>query len=288
MKPTILDELGLSAKPTKTPWFLRFAVAKKPKEMAATVGLATIYRLLFAGILLALPGEGVQAQCEVQIPCYENTEFGDATNKADCDRILQEALEKIKKRGEEISKAWAAARRCDERYEEELKMNNLVHEGALIADELQADNIFYECLGISALVGGGAYEGANLAIQKIRGGITTTVRIGTAALGTVITIGVFAACKSTRDDTLQSSIDLANAEKKQADKMSLTKRDECRITTDYARAKRRYDRWIGGRYPSGKGYRYNIGNYRRAINRANADHEKCLALFPSGDCGTTD
>ena len=51
--------------------------AKKLKEMAATAGFATIYGLLFAGILLApLPSGKVQAQCaefdpnDCAHPCY--------------------------------------------------------------------------------------------------------------------------------------------------------------------------------------------------------------------------
>ena len=52
MKPTILGELGFSAKPTKSPWFLRFAPTVKPKEIAATAGIGTICALLIAGIFL--------------------------------------------------------------------------------------------------------------------------------------------------------------------------------------------------------------------------------------------
>ena len=45
------DELGLSAKPTKTPWFLRFAGSVKPKEMAATAGLGAIAGIAVDGLL---------------------------------------------------------------------------------------------------------------------------------------------------------------------------------------------------------------------------------------------
>ncbi len=58
-------------------------------------------------------------------------------------------------------------------------------------------------------------------------------RIGTFALGTVVSAGVFAACRSLRNDTGQSAVDAANKEKELADKMSLTKRDNCREDTNY-------------------------------------------------------
>ena len=118
------DELGLLAKPTKTPWFLRFAGAVKPKEMAATAGLATIYGLLFAGIFLAplLPHLAAQSNSPTNNSptnsvhrdvYYNNNEFRDATSKADCDRILQKVLEDIEKKTKEINAAYKAAKRCD-------------------------------------------------------------------------------------------------------------------------------------------------------------------------------
>ena len=46
-------KLGLSAKPTKTPWHVRFAPgAMKLKEIVTTSGIAVLYGLLFAGIFL--------------------------------------------------------------------------------------------------------------------------------------------------------------------------------------------------------------------------------------------
>ena len=271
----------------KTPWHLRFAGAI----------------LAVAGIFLSpLPSGKIQAQCaefdpnDCLNPCYvpppppryDNDEFDAANSREDCDRILQEVLDAIEETNKEINDAWKAAEYCDTRYGQEMEMNETRLQGAMASAELEADNILYECLGISALVGGGAYKGSRWTMQRIRGGLTATVRVGTAALGTVVTIGVFAACKSTRDDTLQSLIDAANKEKELADKMSLSKRDNCRITTNYRNVKRRYSLWRGGRYPSGKGYRYRTGGYRNAKAAANADHAKCLALFPSGDCSTTD
>ncbi len=280
-------EEKMSNSSTKTPWYLRFApCALKLKGIAATAGIGTIYGLLFAGLLLApLPSGKVQAQCKVQIPCYDNLEFGDATSKADCDRILQEVLKKIEDQGDAINDAYDAAIRCDTRYTEELKMNNLVHLGAMARGALQADEIMWECLGIGGLAGGtAAGVSRNLSI-RIRGSTVAIGRIGSGIIGLVVSIGAFGICKTLRDDTLQSAIDVANKTKEHADEVALMKRDNCRKDTNYARAIRNRDNWNGGRYPSGKGYRYNIGNYRRAINAAKADHAKCLAHFTYGDCG---
>ena len=82
-----------TAKPTEASWFLRFA-----GDILAV-----------AGILLALPGGEVQAQSaeydpnDCANPCYvlspfHNEEFDAANSRADCDRILQEVLKKIKKK----------------------------------------------------------------------------------------------------------------------------------------------------------------------------------------------
>ena len=116
----------------KTPWHLRFGENWKTAAAAVVVGIA----------LLASPSEEVQAQCEVQILCYDNLEFGDATSKANCDRILQEGLDKIKDKGVEIRNKWKAAKYCDTRYADDLKMNNLRHQGALISAELQGRQYF--------------------------------------------------------------------------------------------------------------------------------------------------
>ena len=255
----------------KTPWHLRFAGAI----------------LAVAGILLALPGGEVQAQCEDQIPCYDNTEFGDATSKADCDRILQEVLAKIEQTNEKINDAWEAAKKCDKDYDESLKTNNLNYNRTLAEDRATVKSIFLTCMGLG--VGGASAGTAVTSVKKvtwtIRGGLTVVVRLGSAAIGTVVTIGATAYCISLRNSTAESLRETRDAIKEDADARALRARDTCRRTTNYARVKRRYDNWKGGRYPSGKGYRYNPGNYRRAINSANADHAKCLAHFTYGDCG---
>ena len=79
-------EEKMSNSSNKTPWHLRFGGNWKTAAAAVVVGIA----------LLASPSEEVQAQCEVQIPCYDNAEFGDATSKADCDRILKEVLRRLR------------------------------------------------------------------------------------------------------------------------------------------------------------------------------------------------
>ena len=259
----------------KTPWFLRFAGKLKTAATAVIVGIA----------LLALPGEEVQAQCENQVPCYDNTEFGDATSKADCDRILQKVLKKIKKQNNDITAAYDAAKYCDTRYNQELEMNDLRHRGELARGVLTTDEIFWECMGLGGILGSGAARASTRWTISIRGSTVAIGRVGSGLIGLVVGFSTYKICKELRESTAQSVIDAANKEKELADEMSLTKRDECRRTTNYERAIRKRDNWIGGRYPSGKGYLYNIGNHRRAINGANADHAKCLAHFTYGDCG---
>ena len=292
MKPTILDALGLSAKPTKTPW--RFAPTVKPKEMAATTGLATLYGLLFANLLFAplLPHLAAQSNSPTNnAPTnsvhrdvfYSNPEFRDANSREDCDRILQEVLEKIKNTTDEIDKNWKAAERCDTRYAEELTDNDLAHRRAMAQAVKDARDLFWECMGFGATAAGGTTT-VGWIVTKIKRATVTVTRFGVAAgAGVVVGIGVFIACKETREDTVQSLIDVANKTKEHDDKVSLTKRDECREDTNYARVKRRYDNWHRRR-----GGKRDDGGSRKAISRANADHAKCLALFPSGDCGVNE
>ena len=270
--------------------------AKKPKEMAATAGVAVIYGLLFAGLLFAplLPHLASQSNSPTNNSptnsvhrdvFYNNDEFRDAASREDCDRILQEVLKKIKDQDDEINDAWEAAERCDEDYNESLKTNNLNHLSLMAQAAKDARDLFWECMGFGATAGGGTTT-VGWIVTKIKRATVTVTRFGVAAgAGVVVGIGVFIACKETRDDTVQSLIDVANKAKEHADSVALRRRDNCREDTNYARAKRRYDNWHP-RLINGKAYR--SGGRRSAINRANADHAKCLALFPSGDCGTTE
>ena len=133
-------------------------------------------------------------------------------------------------------------------------------------------------------VGAGAASSVKKVSWTIRGGLTVVIRVGAAAIGTVVTIGATAYCIKLRNDTAEELRESRDALKEDADELALKKRDRCREDTNYARVKRRYDNWhrYGGK--RGSGY----GGHWWAKRRANADHEKCLALFPSGDCGTTD
>ena len=274
MKPDMTQEIGLLAEtdnPTKATWSLRFA----PGAILA-----------LAGILLALPSGKIQSQSNSPTnsagrPIYNNPEFYNAASREDCDRILKKVLDKIKETTKEIDKNWKEAKKCDTRYGEELTDNDLAHRRAMAQAVKDARDLFWECMGFGATATGGTTT-VGWIVTKIKRATVTVTRFGVAAgAGVVVGIGVFIACKDTRDDTVQSLIDVANKTKEHADKVSLTKRDECREDTNYARVKRRYDDWWrhGGKRGGGRYW---------AIRRANSDHRKCLAEFPPGDCGTTD
>lgn len=241
--------------------------------------------------LLALPMEQAQAQSNSSTNnsptnsvhrdvFYNNNEFRDANSREDCDRILQEVLEDIEKKTKKINKNWEAAKECDTTYDGDLKTNDLNHKRAMAQAAKDARDIFWECMGYGGAAGVGAGKAYHWTIGIIRTASVTVVRVGTGVVGSVVSIAVFLACKETRDDTVQSNVDVANKTKEHADKVALMKRDNCRETTNYERVKRRYDYWHrrgkkgGGRY--------------FALRRANSDHAKCLALFPSGDCGVNE
>ena len=270
---TVEHALGMKTK--KTPWHLRFA----PGAILA-----------LAGILLALPGGKVQAQCEVQIPCYSNTEFGDATSRADCDRILQKVLADIEQRWEKIEAAKDAAVYCDTRYNEELTMNDLRHRGELARGALTTDEIFWECMGLGGILGSSAARASSRWTISIRGSTVAIGRVGSGAIGLIVGFATYKTCKELREDTAQSVIDAANKEKEHADEMSLTKRDNCRETTNYERAIRNYINWRGS-LPSGGPRRpsnYRIGTYEALKAQAREDYRKCLNHFTYGDCGVNE
>ena len=154
-------------------------------------------------------------------------------------------LEDINDRWEDIEAAGKAAERCDTRYGEELTDNDLAHRRAMAQAVKDARDLFWECMGFGATAGGGTTT-VGWIVTKIKRATVTVTRFGVAAgAGVVVGIGVFIACKETRDDTVQSLIDVANKEKEHADKVSLTKRDECREDTNYAAATRQYRHWKG-------------------------------------------
>ena len=292
MKPTILDAPGLSAKP---PWRWRFAPTVNLKEIAATAGIGALYGLLFANLLFAplLPHLAAQSNSPINnAPTnsvhrdvyYNNPEFRDANSREDCDRILKELLEKIKNKSRKITKDWEAAEECDKTYERELKTADLQHKLDMARAANTASEIFSDCLGIGGLAGGTAAGATYGWKATFRGATVAISRVGSGVIGLVVSIGAFAVCEDLRDDTAQDAVDAANKIKKNADELALLKRDRCRETTNYERAKRKFQRWHrrGGKTSRGQ------GGHWWAKRRANADHAKCLALFPSGDCGTTD
>ena len=260
--------------------------------MAATAGLATIYGLLFANLLLAplLPHLAAQSNSPTNnAPTnsvhrdvyYDNNEFRDANSREDCDRILQEVLDKIKEKTKEIDAAWKAAEECDITYAEQLTTNNVNYNRTLAEDRSTVNSLFLTCMGLG--VGAGAASSVKKVTWTIRGGLTVVVRVGAAAIGTVVTIGATAYCISLRNSTAESLRESRDAVKEDADSRALRARDTCREDTNYARVKRRHANWWRTR-----GGKRGPGGYGSSVNRAKADHARCLALFPSGDCGTTD
>ena len=293
-------EEKMSNSSKKMPWHLRFAPgAVKPKEIAATAGIGTIYGLLFAGLLLSplpLPSGKVQAQCAefdpndcanpcyVSRPDYSNDEFHDANSREDCDRILQEVLKKIKKKTDKINAARKAAERCDTTYDESLKTNNVDYNRTLAEDRATVRSLFLTCMGLG--VGAGAASSVKKVSWTIRGGLTVVVRVGSAALGTVVTIGATAYCISLRNSTAESLRETRDAVKEEADSRALRDRNTCREDTDYDAAVRKHRHWSGPH--KGRRDRWLPSVRQKLQDQARADHQKCLEQFPSGDCGTTD
>ena len=238
--------------------------AKKLKEMAATVGIGLLYGLLFAGLLFAplLPHLAAQSNSPTNnAPTnsvhrdvfYNNNEFGDANSREDCDQILQKVLEEIENQNRKIKDAYDAAIECDTTYNESLKTNEDNHNLNMARAANQADEIFWDCMGFGGLAGATAAGVSKWSIEAIRGGITTTARIGSGIAGLVVSIGAFAICYDLRSDTAQGEVDAANTLKKNADELALNRRDRCREDTNYARAMRRHYLWHPRRSSSGKG-----------------------------------
>ena len=280
----------------KTPWHLRFAPgALNLKEMATTAGIGTIYGLLFAGILFAplpLPSGKVQAQCaefdpnDCANPCYvppppprySNDEFDAATSREDCDRILQKVLEDIDKRWKEIRDNNTAAVRCDEDYDAQLTTNDLAHKAAYASAANTGKGLLLTCLGLGTPVA----TGVSARVGWISGGkiSITLARVGSGVLGGITFLASLVYCKRLANGAAQDEIDVADKQKKHADNVALRDRNRCREDTNYSRSRRLYFRWI----PKSK----SAGYYAIQKDRARSDHQKCLALFPVGDCGTTE
>ena len=213
-------------------------------------------------------------------PPFQNEEFDDANSEADCDRILQEVLTEIDRRWKKRKDDWDAAQRCDERYTEELEMNDLRHKSAYGKASNTGKGILMTCLGLGSAATGVSARVGWVSVGKIS---LTVARVGSGVLAAITGLASLAYCKNLTNSTAQSEIDTVDAEKKLADKMSLTKRDECRRTTNYERVKRKYQNWY--RYGGKRG-----GGRYWAIRVTNEDHPKCVEQFQNqgGDCGTTE
>lgn len=273
--------------------------AKKLKEMAATAGFATIYGLLFAGLLLAplpLPSGKVQAQCAefdpndcahpcyVPRPDYSNDEFHDAASREDCDRILKEVLEDINDRWENIEAAGKAAIACDTDYADDLKTNDLAHKAAYASAANTGKGLLLTCLGLGTPV----VTGVSARVGWISGGkiSITLARVGTGVLGGITFLASLVFCKRLANGAAQDEIDVADKIKEHADIVALRDRDRCRETTNYYAATRQYRYWKGPYKGRRGGWRLSMR--RQLQDQARADYRKCLEQFPVGDCGTTE
>ena len=152
----------------KTPWYLRFAP-----------GII----LALAGILLALPSGKVQSQSNSPTnsagrPIYNNPEFGDAASREDCDRILKEVLADIENQWTQIKNDATAAYDCNRTYRDELKTNDLQLRLNMARAANTAQEIFWECMGIAGVAGGGARGAARWSIARISTATVTVVRVG--------------------------------------------------------------------------------------------------------------
>lgn len=255
-------------------------------------------RAILAVNLLALPGGEIQSQSNSPTNnsptnsvhrdvFYNNPEFRDANSREDCDRILQEVLKDIDDEWKAIKTAAEAAWKCNRTYRDELETNDLNHRLHMAQAANRADDIFWECMGISAAVGAAT---GSWAVKAVRAGTVTVVRVVSGAAGILVGYATYKACKELRSDTAQDEVDAANNIKKNADELALRKRDRCREDTNYERAVRRYRLWKGSGGSGGprRPSNYRRGNYENLKSQARADYYKCLALFPSGDCGTTE
>ena len=74
-------------------------------------------------------------------------------------------------------------------------------------------------MGYGAGAGIGTGKAYHWTIGIIRTASVTVVRVGTGVVGGIVSLSVFLACKETRNDTVQSNVDVANKTKEHADKV---------------------------------------------------------------------
>ena len=287
-------ELGLSAKPTKTPWFLRLAGAVKPKEVAATAGFAVIYGLLFAGLLFAplLPHLAAQSNSptnnsptnSVPIPTDHPTGLGDfdnASSEADCLKILNDKKEARRNKFEEAKKkARAAYAVCETNRNNSLELNEANLQVAYQTAENAADGLFWSCLGF----GGGPATATAAAgsswIVKIRGGSVAVSRFIGGLAGAVVLVGSLAACKSLANDDEAKARAAAKEVKRIQDKTAWDRFNQC-YDANYAPLNDKANK-IRARY----------FRHRKVWER---QYRQCVEFFEDqedenqdGNCATTD
>ena len=244
MKTLNSNSLGLSAQPPQTPWFLRFAVAANPKEMAATAGLAAIYGLLFAGLLLAplLPHLAAQSNSPTNNsptnsvstppPTDHPTGLGDydnARSKADCREIWNEKKKTEWDKYEDAQKAadtaWAL---CWKNRDSSRKLNEAVYQQDIISADAAAESNFWGCLGFAAGPATGVtIAGTRTVVRWVKGGAVAVGRAASGIAGAVVGIASFAACRTVTNNQLANAIDAAGEVKRIQNELAENSFNQC-------------------------------------------------------------
>lgn len=221
--------------------------AKKPKEMAATAGVATIYGLLFAGLLFAplLPHLASQSNSPTNnsptnsvstpTPTDHPTGLGDfdnARSKSDCHEIFKKKLKKNKKTWDEYVKtqkaATAAGALCETNRNNSLRLNEAVYQHDIISADAAAQSNFWGCLGF----GGGpatgvAIAGTRTVVHWVKEGAVAVGRKVSGIAGGIVALSSFIACRTVANNDLANAIDAAREVKRIQDEIARTLYEQC-------------------------------------------------------------
>ena len=271
--------------------------AKKPKEMAATAGVAVIYGLLFAGLLFAPLPPHLAAQSNsptnnsptnsisTPTPTDHPTGLGDfdnARSEADCLKILNEKKEaqwnKFLEAQELASAAWDV---CLLNRTNRLKLNEAVYQHDIIKAESDAKGNFWGCLGF----GGGpatavAIAGTRQVVHWVKKGAVAVGRVASATAGAVVSLASFIACRISANNDLANAIDAANEVKRIQDEIARTLYSQC-METSYRPLQDKADWWFR--------------KYKRNMKAWERQYAKCVEFFEDqegedqdGNCATID
>ena len=295
MKHQTSDQLGLSAQPPQTPWFLRLAGAVNLKGIAATAGLAALYGLLFVGLLLAplLPHLAAQSNSPTNNSPTNSVStppptdhptglgaFDAARSTTDCYIIYMRVRMKKQDFFDDLlaphrTTYQEAQEECDERRKIELNQNNLQHFAAMKRAESDYYSTLLTCLGLGAFLthqaGSRSHrwavtrQGNRVALSRVAGGLATAV----------VGVGSFLGCNRLANRSRNHAEGVANQLKVGDDR--LTELDYQKCVKDTVKPhKDKYDAVMRSR------------NTRLA--KIDDNYRKCAEFFRNqeGDCGTND